>query len=166
MSLHPPDVRRAFLVQDQVQQVRVLQKKEPKVNPFMSNELAGEHIRDLRAAAARARRGRAEAVSEELDSRARVTVRRFAERDIDGVHRLAALDEKPVPTGGVLVAEQAGELVAALPLDGGDALADPFKPTADVVALLQLRAEQLRVEHRAPVIRWSRLHMPRGRFAA
>lgn len=136
------------------------------MNPFMNKELAGEHIRDLRATAARANRGREEAVSEKSDSPERITVRRFAERDIDGVQRLAVLDEKPVPTGGVLVAEQAGELVAALPLDGGDALADPFKPTADVVSLLQLRARQLRAENRAPVIRWSRLHMPRGRFAA
>jgi hypothetical protein len=40
-------------------------------------------------------------------------------------------------------------LVAALPLDGGAALADPFKPTSDIVALLELRARQLR-ETRIP----------------
>jgi hypothetical protein len=107
------------------------------VNPFMSNELAGEHIRDLRDQAAR-RRGTRE------DRTASVTVRRFAERDIAAIQRLAELDEKPIPSGGVLVAEQAGELVAALPLDGGQALADPFKPTADVVELLKLSAHQLR----------------------
>jgi hypothetical protein len=73
-----------------------------------------------------------------------VRIRHFAERDIDAIRRLAALDSKPVPTGGVLVAEKAGELVAALPLDGRPALADPFRPTADVVALLQQRAGQLR----------------------
>ena len=80
--------------------------------------------------------------------------------------RLAILDEKPVPAGGVLVAMQAGELVAALPLDGGEALADPFKPTADAVALLRLRARQLRPEKNTSLIRWNRLHMPRGRLAA
>jgi hypothetical protein len=73
-----------------------------------------------------------------------VTVRRFVERDIDAIQRLAELDEKPIPSGGVLVAEQEGELVAALPLDGGQALADPFKPTADVVELLKVSAHQLR----------------------
>jgi hypothetical protein len=113
------------------------------VNPFMSNELAEQHIRDLRDQAARGR-GKRE------DRTAPVTVRRFAERDIDAIQRLAELDEKPIPSGGVLVAEQAGELVAALPLDGGQALADPFKPTADVVELLKVSARQLREASGAP----------------
>jgi hypothetical protein len=73
-----------------------------------------------------------------------VTVRRFQERDIDAIRILAALDEKDLPKGGVLVAELHGELVAALPLDGGPALADPFRPTASIVELLRLRASQLR----------------------
>jgi hypothetical protein len=113
-------------------------QKEHQVNPFMSSEMANEHVRDLRDSADRARRAQ--------DARyASVTVRGFAERDIDGIQRLAALDEKPIPTGGVLVAEQNGVLVAALPLDGGQALADPFKPTADVVELLRVSARQLHV---------------------
>jgi hypothetical protein len=115
------------------------------VNPFLSKELAGEHIRDLHEDVHRARRNHREYALEQGDGNARVvTVRRFTERDIDGIRRLAALDEKPVPTGGVLVAELEGELVAALPLEGGEALADPFTPTEDVVALLELRARQLR----------------------
>jgi hypothetical protein len=113
------------------------------VNPFMSNELAGEHIRDLRDQVARGRGVRE-------DRMASVTVRRFAERDIEAIQRLAALDGKPIPSGGVLVAEQAGELVAALPLDGSQPLADPFKPTADVVELLRVSARQLREASGAP----------------
>jgi hypothetical protein len=77
-----------------------------------------------------------------------VTVRRFQERDIDAIRKLAELDEKDLPKGGVLVAELRGELVAALPLDGGVALADPFRPTASIVELLRLRAAQLRGESR------------------
>jgi hypothetical protein len=120
------------------------------VNPFLSKQLAGEHIRDLHEEAASARRRPRQYALEQGDGSARVvTVRRFSERDIDGIRRLAALDEKPVPIGGVLVAELAGELVAALPVDGGEALADPFTPTADIVALLELRARQLR-ETRIP----------------
>jgi hypothetical protein len=106
------------------------------VNPFMSSELANEHVRDLRESADRARGGRNARFSS-------VTVRGFGEHDIDAIQRLAALDEKPIPTGGVLVAEQYGELVAALPLDGGQPLADPFKPTADIVEMLRLSARQL-----------------------
>jgi hypothetical protein len=49
-----------------------------------------------------------------------------------------------MPAGTVLVAEVRGELWAAVPVGGGSAIADPFRPTADVVALLELRAAHLR----------------------
>ena len=134
------------------------------MNPFLSKELASEHIRDLRESA-RSSRSRTE-TQPDRDVTSRITVRRFAERDIDAVRLLAALDSKPMPTGGVLVAEEEGVVLAALPLDGGEALADPFKPTAHVVALLKLRAGQIRATDRTPAIRWNRFHMPRGRLAA
>ena len=135
------------------------------MNPFLSKELAGEHIRDLREAA-RGVRVRAESKPEKRDPFDRLSVRPFAERDIDAIRLLAALDSKQMPTGAVLVAEQAGEVVAALTLDGGRVLADPFKPTADIVALLKLRARQLQRENNAHSIAWTRFHMPRGRLAA
>jgi hypothetical protein len=73
-----------------------------------------------------------------------------AARGSDGpaLARLAALDSAPVPTGHVLVAEADGELVAARSLATGAVIADPFRPTADVVALLTLRSRS--VEPRAP----------------
>lgn len=120
------------------------------MNPFLSNEVSGEHVRDLREEAARASRWSRKASAVKSDRSEELVVRRFAERDIDGIRRLAALDEKPAPTGSVLVAEVSGELVAALPLDGGVAIADPFKPTADVVEVLQTRARQLREVSGAP----------------
>ena len=65
-----------------------------------------------------------------------------AARGSDGpaLERLAALDSAPVPDGPVLLAESDGRLVAALDGSAGRAIADPFLPTADVVALLELRA--------------------------
>jgi hypothetical protein len=134
------------------------------MNPFLSRELAHEHIRDLREAAHNGDRSRREA-RPDRDPTAPVTVRRFAERDIDAVRLLAALDSKRMPTGAVLVAERAGEVVAALELETSNVLADPFKPTADLVDLLKLSAKQLQPE-KAPALRWTRLTMPRGRFAA
>lgn len=131
------------------------------MNPFMSKELATEHIRDLHEAARGARNP--EATPDRTDD---VLVRRFAERDIDAIRRLAALDSKPEPSGGVLVAERAGEIVAALPLDGGGALADPFKRTADAVALLKRRAPEFRPQASPRFARFGRVHLPRGRFAA
>ena len=69
-----------------------------------------------------------------------------AARGSDGpaLHRLAALDSTVVPAGALLVAEADGELVAARALTSGAVIADPFRPTADVVDLLALRAEALR----------------------
>jgi hypothetical protein len=136
------------------------------MNPFLSKELATEHIRDLHDAARGTRIRVRKDTKPARDVTSRITVRRFAERDIDSVRLLAALDSKPMPTGGVLVAEQDGEVVAALPLDSGQALADPFKPTAHLVALLKVRAAQIHASERTPLISWSRFHMPRGRLAA
>ena len=54
--------------------------------------------------------------------------------------RLAALDSAPAPRGDVLVALVDGEILAAIALDSGRAIADPFRPTADLVELLHTRA--------------------------
>ena len=65
-----------------------------------------------------------------------------AARGSDGaaLERLAELDSSRVPAGSLLVAEDDGRLVAAIASSTGQAIADPFLPTADVIALLELRA--------------------------
>jgi hypothetical protein len=65
-----------------------------------------------------------------------------AARGSDGaaIARLAALDSAAVPAGELLVAEVDGTLVAVRSLVTGGVVADPFRPTADIVALLALRA--------------------------
>jgi hypothetical protein len=56
----------------------------------------------------------------------------------------------------VLLAEQDGRLVAAL--DADRVIADPFRPTADVIELLSLRAGRARREgRRRPLARAPRL---------
>ena len=69
-----------------------------------------------------------------------------AARGSDGpaLRRLAALDSKDLPAGDLLVAETDHELVAALSLNTGERVADPFRPTADVVDLLAFRAKRLK----------------------
>lgn len=68
-----------------------------------------------------------------------------AARGSDGpaLARLAALDSAPLPSGDLLVAEAGGELVAARSVETGAVVADPFHPTADVVALLTLRSRSV-----------------------
>ena len=74
----------------------------------------------------------------------RVTIRRAAAADGPAVQRLAQRDSARPPDGDVVLAEVDGEVVAAMPLDGGGAIADPFVPTAEIVRLLELRAAQVR----------------------
>ena len=115
------------------------------MNPFLTKELAEQHIGDLRREASKKRR-----MSRVHGSRpeGKLTVRTFQANDIDGIRRLAELDSKRMPTGPVLVAEVGGDLVAALSLDGGAVLADPFKPTESVVEVLRLRAPRLKPRRR------------------
>jgi hypothetical protein len=72
-----------------------------------------------------------------------ITVRRAASADQADLARLAALDSASPPRGPALVAEADSRMLAALPLGAGRPIADPFEPTAEAVALLELRAAQL-----------------------
>jgi hypothetical protein len=72
-----------------------------------------------------------------------ITVRSAVASDLSELARLAALDSATPPRGPALVAEADSRMLAALPLGSGRPIADPFEPTAEIVALLQLRAEQL-----------------------
>jgi hypothetical protein len=67
-----------------------------------------------------------------------VVIRAARGSDGDALERLARLDSQRPPLGDVLLAEQDGQLVAALA--GERVIADPFRPTADVVALLRVRS--------------------------
>ena len=73
----------------------------------------------------------------------RVTVRHSHIGDADAIQRLAALDSARVPEAPMLVAESDARILAALPLGSGRPIADPFTPSAELVALLELRAAQL-----------------------
>jgi len=74
-------------------------------------------------------------------SQTEILIRRaYADDRLDLV-RLAALDSAASPPPGpLLVAELDGVLSVALSLSDGSAIADPFKPTAEVVDLLRLHA--------------------------
>jgi hypothetical protein len=74
-----------------------------------------------------------------------VVIRAARGSDGPALRRLAELDSRELPTGELLVAETGDdEVVAALSVDTGERIADPFRPTADVVDLLAYRARRLR----------------------
>jgi hypothetical protein len=63
-----------------------------------------------------------------------------AARGSDGaaLENLARMDSQRPLTGAILLAEQDGVIVAAMA--GDRTIADPFRPTADIVALLRVHA--------------------------
>jgi hypothetical protein len=69
-----------------------------------------------------------------------LTIRPADLADLAGLDRLAALDSARPPTGDVLVAEVGGELWAAVEVETGAAIADPFRPSGDLVTLLRHHA--------------------------
>ena len=77
-----------------------------------------------------------------------ITIRRATTADEFYIRRLAVLDSSSPPTGDVLLAEMDDELWAALSVETGAAIADPFRPSADLVELLRLRAGSVHGEAR------------------
>ena len=75
--------------------------------------------------------------------------------DRDPLRRLAELDSVPQLTGEVLVAERAGELVAAIALETGSAIADPFQRTASAVTMLALQRPPSRPGCSSSAAGWS-----------
>ena len=79
-----------------------------------------------------------------------VTVRPARDEDRVALASLASLDSAKAPQGPALVAESGARILAALPLGSGRPIADPFEPTAQMVALLELRRTQLEREAHSP----------------
>ena len=71
-----------------------------------------------------------------------ITITHSTEADVPSVRRLAALDDRRPPHGPALLAYVDGELRAAVGLLDGQAVADPFHRTADIMDLLRLQARQ------------------------
>jgi hypothetical protein len=90
-----------------------------------------------------------------------LTIRLAVPTDAPALRRLAQLDSAPAPEQvPMLVAAADGELCAALPLDGRPAIADPFRRTDEIVAMLAARAGQLQTPTRSPR-RWRPIRFPR-----
>lgn len=71
---------------------------------------------------------------------ARVVLRSSSAADEDRVRALAERDSQPAPVAPLIVAESDGRLLAALSLASGQTIADPFEPTAHLVAALRAHA--------------------------
>jgi hypothetical protein len=69
--------------------------------------------------------------------------------DTDALERLAALDSSRPLTGEIMLAYAGGDVRAALSLQTGRAVADPFYPSLELVELLRAAAGGGRSRRRA-----------------
>ena len=80
----------------------------------------------------------------EIQPMSGVAIRSLGPEDETAVAALAELDSAAPPRGRLLGAEIEGRLVAAVAIETGEAVADPFSRSGELRALLELRAAQLR----------------------
>jgi hypothetical protein len=111
--------------------------------------------------------------SQNRDS-ARVAIRAAGPDDAAALSTLAQIDSAPLAAerlrrlavdpaaGTVLVADVDGRPLAALDVDRDTAVADPFEPTASLVAMLRVRARQL-AGTGSSAHRWPHIGIPRLR---
>jgi hypothetical protein len=81
------------------------------------------------------------------------TIRLATDTDAEALRRLAALDAQAPLEGSIIIGELHGEPVAALALADDRTIADPFRPTAHLLATMRVRAQSLRAVHRTPSLR-------------
>jgi hypothetical protein len=80
-------------------------------------------------------------------------IREATDDDTEALRRLAQLDSQSPLGGRILIGELDGAPAAALSLGSGRAVADPFRPTAHLVATLRTRAAGLIAVERKPSLR-------------
>jgi hypothetical protein len=85
-------------------------------------------------------------ITQQVDT---IAIRPARSADAERLRWLAQRDSAAVPAGRLLVAEVGGAIQAAVAVESGEAIADPFRRTAELVALLRMRAAQGR--RRAPL---------------
>jgi hypothetical protein len=75
------------------------------------------------------------------------------EADAPALTRLAALNSRAPLSGSILIGELHGEPAAALSLTDDRVIADPFRPTAHLVATMRVRAHGLHAVEHMPSLR-------------
>jgi hypothetical protein len=108
----------------------------------LNAKVASEHIADLHRAARGRTAGRAglrrrRSTAAESSPGPAAVVRFARPYEAATLRRLAELDDAPELAGEILVATIDADVVAALSLDDGRVLANPFVPTSDSVELLR-----------------------------
>jgi hypothetical protein len=117
------------------------------MHPAFLEVIASERSREIREAMANARRRRPQREAPKPAVGQRLALRLDRVHDHEALLGLAELEGRPLPEGPFVVGEVDGAIVAAMPLLSGATLADPFRPTAEIIPLMALRVEQLSGPH-------------------
>jgi hypothetical protein len=127
--------------------------------PFIGARNAEAVTADRLRAAAAARRALAARKGRAASDRPDNVVVRAARVEDDGsIAELAQLDSGRVPEFPALLAEAGGKVRAAMSVETGAAVSDPFFPSAPLVELLALRAAQVRAELARPAPSAAEVH--------
>jgi hypothetical protein len=111
------------------------------MHPELSYQMALDRVAGFRSDAARYRRARAVSLHPPQPVRTAIQLRLSACRD--ELERLAALSERTLKDGDWIVADVDGVPVAAVSVEDGTTVYDPFRPTSQAVSLLRLRRKQV-----------------------
>jgi hypothetical protein len=111
------------------------------MHPELLRQIAVARIEDFRRDAAKYRRARAASFHAPQPVRTAIQLRLSACRE--ELERLAALSERPLHDGDWIVADLDGVPVAAVSVEDGTTVYDPFRPSSQAVSLLQLRRKQV-----------------------
>ncbi len=111
------------------------------MHPELMRQVALARMADFERDAVRARRARAASARSLRPVKTAIELRLSACRE--ELERLAALSERPLHEGDWIVADVDGVPVAAVAVDDGTTVYDPFRPTSQAVSLLRLRRKQV-----------------------
>ncbi len=92
-----------------------------------------------------------------------ITIRHSSADDIAAIRELAELDSGRAPAGQALLGLVDGRLVAAVGIEDGRTVADPFSYTANIVKMLSVRAAQQGPQKGTGLLRWFLLGHRLGR---
>jgi hypothetical protein len=111
------------------------------MHPLLSFYMGLDKMDTFRRDAERYRRAREASARPSQSVRTAIELRLSAcEEELE---RLAALSERSLHDGDWIVADVDGVPVAAVAVDDGTTVYDPFRPTSQAVSLLRLRRKQV-----------------------
>jgi hypothetical protein len=134
-------------------------EEDEQMHPYLISVVAKERTQDMQSRAARSRLART-ASGRQSRREAHVSIRDASPADAKELRRVAQLDSNEVPPAPLLIAEVDGRIWSAVSLSDGSVIADPFHPTAELIALLRRHATR---PHRS----WRRFRtLGRSRWSA